>query len=391
MIQKIGLLILAAILPAILLLPAGTIHAQDSIQARTTAPLNMRSGPGQGYDVIAQLTPDTGLILEARSADGGWVIGHTISGLLRGWVASDFLTVPDGFSLSALPASDEIIAPPDTPDPLNRPVAYEAVDLNNGIDLMRARAASIDLTAYPILPETFGQAAIIYQRGLALGRDPRVVAKVGDCNTAGWVFLYPFGEGQYDLGDYAQLQGVIDQFGESFTHQAYAAHNGLNAGAVLDPTWAAPGVCEPGETPLACEYRTYDPAVAIIMFGTNDMVSLTADQFDYYLRRVIHETMDAGIIPVISTFPRHLSFPDRSILFNQIVVRIALDYDLPLINLWLALEPLPGHGIAPDGFHLDGPLTRAGDMSLPNLETGYPLRNLLTLQTLDRLWRTVMQ
>ena len=387
MVRTITLLILAITL---LVIPSPS-RAQDSTQANTTAPLNMRAGPGQTYAVLAQLAPNTGLILEARSSDSGWVIGHTISGLSRGWVSSGFLTYTPDFSLQTLPVSQEILTLPETPDPLDRPVAYEAVDLNNGLDFMLARAAEIDLTAYPILPETLGRAAIIYQRGQTLGRDPRVVAKVGDCNTAGWVFLYPFGEGQYDLGDYADLQGVIDHFAELFTHRAYAAHNGLNAGAVLDPVWSTPGICEADETPLACEYRTYDPAVAVIMFGTNDMVSLTADQFDYDLRRVVHETMDAGIIPIMSTFPRHLSFPDRSIQFNQIVVRIALDYDLPLINLWLALEPLPSHGIAPDGFHLDGPLTRAGDMSLPNLETGYPLRNLLTLQTLDRIWREVMQ
>ncbi len=256
---------------------------------------------------------------------------------------------------------------------------------------MRARAALIDLAAYPIIPASTGQAEAVFQQGQRQGRARYVVAKVGDCNSIEWFFLHPFGLNEYDLGEYAELQGVVDYFAESFAYRTYAAHNGLNASAVLDPTWADPSVCLPGETPLACEYRLHNPAVAIIMFGTNDMLVLTAVQFDHALRRVVATTMQAGVVPVLSTFPRHLSFPDRSILFNQIVVRVALDYNIPLVNLWLALEPLPAHGIAEDGFHLSGPLTRAGDLSEPNLQTGYPVRNLVTLQALDVIWRTVIQ
>ena len=183
---------------------------------------------------------------------------------------------------------------------------------------------------------------------------------------------------------------MIDHFGASFNVLTRAAHNGMNAAAVLDPLWANPGACEPGESPLACEYRLRNPAFAIIMFGTNDLVALDHEQFDRGLRSVVVETMHAGIVPILSTFPRHLSLPERSILYNQIVVRVALDYNLPLINLWRALEPLPSHGIAEDGFHLSGPLTSAGDFATPeNLKTGFPLRNLLTLQALDAVWRGV--
>jgi hypothetical protein len=128
------------------------------------------------------------------------------------------------------------------------------------------------------------------------------------------------------------------------------------------------------------------------MFGTNDMLVLTPEQFDHNLRRIVYETIRVGVIPILSTFPRHLSFPERSTLFNQIVIRVALDFNVPVINLWLALESTPSHGIDGDGFHLNGPITRAGDFtSDANLETGFPLRNLVTLQTLDVIWRAAMQ
>ena len=258
-------------------------------------------------------------------------------------------------------------------------------------DAVAARAQEIDLSAYPIVPQPTARTYAIFQRGQALGRAPDVLSKVGDCNSVAWIFLYPFGEDQYDLGDYAELQETVDFFRASFAQRSHAANNGLNVYAVLDPLWADAQACEAGETPLACEYRLRNPALAVIMFGTNDMLVLTPQQFDEGLRRVVRQTAEAGVIPVLSTFPRNLAHPERSVLFNQIVVRVALDEDVPLINLWLALEPLPSHGVEEDGYHLNGPLTRAGDFrSAENLRTGHPLRNLVTLQTLDVLRREVL-
>jgi hypothetical protein len=274
--------------------------------------------------------------------------------------------------------------------PVGNEPAPSAANLSSDDTLVRARATSIDLSAYPIVPTSTGRARDIFRQGQAQGRDASVVSKVGDCNSAEWLFLYPFGLNQYNLGEYTYLQGVVDRFSDSFAYQTFAAYNGMHVAAVLDPVWASPSVCQQSESPLLCEFRVHNPSVALIMFGTNDMLVLTPLQFDQSLRRVVDETIQAGVIPILSTFPRHLAFPDRSVLFNQIVVRVALDFDIPLVNLWLALEPLPAHGIADDGFHLDGPLTRAADLSLPNLRTGYPMRNLVTLQVLDVVWREAM-
>ncbi|GIV81414.1 MAG: hypothetical protein KatS3mg051_0768 [Anaerolineae bacterium] len=91
------------------------------------------------------------------------------------------------------------------------------------------------------------------------------------------------------------------------------------------------------------------------MFGTSDLLVMTPGEFDHYMREIVDRTIEAGVIPILSTFPGNMGFWDRTILYNQIVVRIALDYDIPLINLWLALESLPNHGLEPDGFHLGEP------------------------------------
>lgn len=356
--------------------------AQDSADAWTTVGLNVRRGPDVGYAAIALLPPQTGLRLEARSADAAWLLGSTLDRRVRGWMAGAHLAFSGSLALDSLPVSGEVLPSPTFGAP-HSPRDRAA--------LIRARAADIDLDAVPIVPAATERARAIFAQGQAQGRDPAVVSKIGDCNSAAWQFLHPFGEGHYTLGDYADLQGVIDQFGGSFTLRSLATENGLNARAVLDPQWANPAYCQPGESPLACEYRVHNPSLAVIMFGTNDMLVLTPEQFDTALRRVVAETMRAGIVPLLSTFPPHASSPETSVLFNQIVVRVAWDYNIPVMNLWLALKPLANHGIGADGFHLYGPITSAGDLTLPNLESGYPLRNLVTLQALDAVWRGVQE
>lgn len=351
--------------------PTRGVFAQAELTARTQARVNLRPAPSTEVPALTQLLPGGRLILEARSIDSAWVLAHTPEYYWRGWVSADALTYDDGVVVDALPISDErliaeVVAGSDAEQPT---YVYE----------------SLDVMDYPIIPQDMGRAATIYQAGLAQGRDPRMLSKVGDCNTAGWVFLHPFGEGRYDLGTNTGLADVIAYYADAFDLRTYAAHNGLNVGAVLDPTWAEPAVCQPGESPLACEYRLHNPSVAVIMFGTNDLLVLNALQFDYFLRRVVAATIDAGIVPLMSTFPEYVAYPDRTWTFNQIVLQVAHDYDVPVMNLWRALEDLPSDGIAADGFHLNGPLTGAGDLTLPNLETGFPVRNLVTLQALDVL------
>ncbi|MBN1681044.1 MAG: hypothetical protein JW966_12215 [Anaerolineae bacterium] len=352
-----------------------TVSAQADPDAwiASTQNVNLRTAPAPDAEIITSLAPGTGLLLEARSADSAWLLVQSVKGVDRGWIMRDLLRFRAGLSVADLPVSDMVI------------------DLDAERARLEERAAAVDLAAYPVIPGDMGQARAVFVQGQALGRDSAVVSKVGDCNSSEWRFLHPFGEAQYDLAEHADLQRIVDRFGVSLGYRTYAAHNGLNAMAVLDSLWASPSACRRDETPLACEYRVHNPAVAMIMFGTNDLIVLDAWQFDHYLRRVIDATLEAGVIPVLSTFPRHLAFPDRSILFNQIVVLVAQDYDIPLINLWLALEPLPNHGIAPDGFHLSSSQTSAGDMSGDNLLSGYPMRNYVTLRALDVVWRQAMQ
>jgi hypothetical protein len=271
-------------------------------------------------------------------------------------------------------------APTATPDAIADPVLGD-------VDLQAVH--EIDLTTLPLIPEISAYARTLYQAGLARGNDPHTFIKVGDCMTHNPYFLIPIGDDNYDLGDYQGLQAVIQNFSEgemnSFSHESQASAGGFNAASVLDSLWANPEYCEAGETPLSCEIRIMQPSIALIMFGTNDVFYLDEAQFDFFYRSIVVAAIRQDILPVLSTFPQRPEFPEKSVLYNQIVAQIAQDYDVPLINLWLALDPLPNNGIDPDDTtHMSTPADGAACYFIgPNLEAGFTMRNLLTLQALD--------
>ncbi len=283
-------------------------------------------------------------------------------------------------------------------------------DAPRGIDLTPptlgdfdpADVADIDIMDYPILPELTAHARAIYAAGVARGNNPHVFSKVGDCMTAAPEFLTTC-DATGDLGEYEDLQAVIEHFAaaparggaegwelDAFATVSLASAGGFNTTSALDPLWADPEWCDADENSLACEYRLSQPAFAIIMFGTNDVQALQAEYFDYYLRMVVLETIEADVVPVLNTFPGRPEFPEKSALFNQIIIKVATDYDLPLVNLWRALQDLPDGGVdGEETIHLTAPndLELVCDFTEATLETGYTLRNLVTLQALDVLWR----
>ncbi|MBN2303799.1 MAG: hypothetical protein JXQ72_04950 [Anaerolineae bacterium] len=363
-----------------------------SVRASTVYQLNVRSGPATTHDALGQAAAGTVFVLEGRNAAATWVLGRAETGSMRGWLAAGYLSFLSGAG-SDLPISTEIVnaaaPPPEGPTGLSNEDLPTAGDVTIGA-FDPASVAGIDLLAYPIVGRATSAAHTIYQRGRALGNDPHYVTKVGDCFSDHEYFLNPFGWNTYSLGEYTSLQGVIDHFHDSLSANSLAASVGFLAGAVMDDLWRDPILCEEGESPLLCEYRLNKPVAAIIMFGTQDLLLMTPAQFNSYLREVVRQTSSAGVIPILSTFPGNLGKWDQTILYNQIVVRIALDFNVPLINLWRALEDLPNHGLGEDGNHLSFPLTLPGDLSYPNLESGYVMRNLVTLQTLDAIWRSVI-
>jgi hypothetical protein len=262
-----------------------------------------------------------------------------------------------------------------------------------------ASVEEIRVEDLPIVPDITDHARQIYAAGQAEGRAEAVFTKVGDCMTASKYFFTAFATAEgFDLGEYDDLTSIIETFQaipvleeyNSFSNPSQAMASGFNTASVLDPIWANPEFCGAEESPLTCEYRLSNASFSIIMFGTNDVFFLDAATFDYYLRTIILQTITSNIVPIMSTIPTRPEFPEQTYLYNQIIIKIAQDYDLPIVNLWAAIQDLPNEGVDPiEPIHLSIPEdANTGDF-VNNLEYGYTVRNLLMLQTLETLWQGV--
>lgn len=234
----------------------------------------------------------------------------------------------------------------------------------------------------PVLPTVSARARAIYQLGLTLGNNPRAFSKIGDCNSVAPYFLAPFDSSDYGLGStYAYLQTTIDNFGGSFSRDGAAAQIGLNVDSLVDPTWADPRLCLSGETPLACEVRIQKPSIAFISLGTNGSWQ-SNDHYETGMRHIINYLIGRGVLPILSTKIDNLEGGDR---FNQIVMRLAGEYNVPLWDFASAGRALPGNGLA-DTYH---PSWGRPFFDHTPLLAGWQVRNLTALQSLDIVWQGV--
>ncbi|NWF65479.1 MAG: SGNH/GDSL hydrolase family protein [Chloroflexi bacterium] len=241
----------------------------------------------------------------------------------------------------------------------------------------------------PIVPEVTDTARKIYARGQELGRDPKHFSKVGDCQTNTGFYLVDFDtKGAYSLGEYAYLQETIDYYKGSFSRTSLAMRDGYNVAAILTPLRADPKQCEKNENPIACEFRLYNPSIAIISLETN-FSGRPADDYGKYMRQIIEYAIEQGVVPILATKGDNLE-GDHSI--NAEIAEIAVEYDIPLWNLWAALQPLPNQGHSTelnDGFHLS--FSRNFFDKPKNMLSGWPWRNLTALQALDAVRRGLQE
>jgi hypothetical protein len=238
----------------------------------------------------------------------------------------------------------------------------------------------------PIVPEISARAREIYRRGVELGRDPQAFSKVGDCGSTPAWFLGDFDRGPefYQLGEYTGLEPVIAIFQGSYGRTSLAAKAGFSASSLLTPLWANKDQCVANEVPLECEYRVHNPGFALITLGTNDVWH--AKSFVPKMRKIIEFSIDNGILPILATKADNLE-KDGSL--NAAIAQLAFEYDVPLWNYWLAVQPLPNGGLQEDGAHITWGANRFDD---PNtLKKGWTVRNLTALQVLDAVWRGVTE
>lgn len=255
--------------------------------------------------------------------------------------------------------------------------------------------------AFPLLPPSAPRTSVlsgvtpelraVYLKGLALGNDPHSFSKIGDCETYNSLFLQPISNGNYSLGSYTYLGDVIPYFGGSYSHVGQAAINGLQLESILDPFWSDKNACTTDQSPLACEYHNHKPVIALVMVRTGNYGNGPDSYFDKNLRKLVQESLDDGVIPVLSTLAYQGGPHPNPEELNATIRQVSIDLHVPLWDFWATTETLPNRGVD-DTFHLTEPPN--DNMALyfvpPNLDYGMTRRNLEALQVLHELLNQVI-
>lgn len=236
--------------------------------------------------------------------------------------------------------------------------------------------------SWPVVPSVSQTARELYQRGQAAGNNEHAFSKTGDGEISAAWFLTAFdlGPQNYDLGPHQDLLPVIEHFAGSFERIGVAAKRGFNTDRILNPSSNLAAPCESGESPLTCELRLHRPSFAILSLGTNQVWE--PDEFEAGMREMLDILLAQNVVPILSTKGDNLEGDHR---INRIIACLAVEYDLPLWNFWVAIQPLPNHGLQRDLEHLTYGVPDFSDSKA--MQTAWTIRNLTALQVLNAVWR----
>ncbi|MSP73215.1 MAG: SGNH/GDSL hydrolase family protein, partial [Myxococcales bacterium] len=229
-------------------------------------------------------------------------------------------------------------------------------------------------------------------RALA-GRRTDVFAKVGDSITVSSSSLHCFASDRVDLADHEALSETLDLFrggaaGETtpFDRSSLSATSGWSVGRAVEG--------EP--SPVEAEVAAIDPRFAVIMFGTNDIQNRSFDTYATGMRTLVDGLLAEGVIPLLSTVPARRDNADADAevaAYNAAVRGLAQSRLVPFMDYHLMLRDVPNGGLGGDGIHPNSYATPAGVrpcvFTEAGLQFGYNVRNLLTLESLDRVRRAL--
>ncbi|MEZ4406051.1 MAG: SGNH/GDSL hydrolase family protein [Polyangiales bacterium] len=155
--------------------------------------------------------------------------------------------------------------------------------------------------------------------------------------------------------------------------------------------WSAWAALSGTPPPLDRELDAARPTHATVMFGTNDIQSRNLDRYGDNLLTIVDRLLARGVIPHLTAVPPRDDDPaadawvDR---YNAVSRAVAQSRGVPFIDLHRELVGLPSHGVGADGIHLNvytaGGAARGCVFSAAGLRYGHNVRNLLTIQSLDR-------
>ena len=357
--------------PVIEPLPEQTLQPGQTVQLAVNAsdpdgdPLSLMATSADETIVAAAVIPPNVVELSARGPGSTAVTVSVDDG--RGGVAS--LNVP------------VTVQPPAEP-PTQPPSTGEQVDLTR-----------LPVVA-PVDDDVRDEVRDINREGRRMEPpvNPRVFSVVG--STPPNAFLGDLADAQanlQELPDADELGELIQFVSETplpIGGNAFQSGGALASGAdwraadLLDPARANPGVCQPGETPLACELRVNRPATVFVDVGRVDLLTGTpVDQFAAQLEQIVNTVIDGGAVPVLMTLPGDPNAIPNLAAYNSVIAERADDQDLPLLNVWRGvMERVPG-AVNPD---LTLSSSGVGDQfTNAELSTyGVPVRNLAALRQL---------
>lgn len=217
-----------------------------------------------------------------------------------------------------------------------------------------------------------------------------VFLKAGASSTVSGNTLYCFAsEDSTDLRAHASLAGALAYFrggdaagSDPFGRDTLAAESGRSA------AWVVGG----SPSPLDQEWDAINPRWALVHYGTNDM-NLGATHgsamvsFHEAMMTLVDDMLGRGTVPVLFGITRRGDSATANLWvesYNAVIRGMAQSRQVPFIDLYEAIDPLPEHGLSSDGIHLRAFGDGACRLTEEGLQWGYNMRNLVALESLDR-------
>jgi hypothetical protein len=294
-------------------------------------------------------------------------------------------SVPVHREASATESVAPSVSPSRTPAPVVRqesatlsietPIRLPTLPSTTPSSLVRESATeSVDWKNLPIIPIADPSIRAIYEYGISRGNNPSAFSIFGDCQARPEEFFGVFETDEDVVEDLSpELHEVVANFDGSFNRESPTAQDGTTPGSLLWIQWHRGEYgCTFSETPVECELRINNPSFVIIQIGTH-FESRNTD----YLRRVITQLIDAGVVPILATKADNRELDER---INRDMVMLASEYDLPLWNFWAAVSDLPNRGLyTRDDRPLQGDIYLTDEAAERHRMTG--------LEALNAVWR----
>ena len=384
---------------------AGTNAAQSATQPATTVAQikTTKAAPSTGMTILHTVQQEENLYRIARK------YGTSVQAIQQANGIADptLITVGQKLIIPNLQATTEpeptatpTITPtpiPATPTVAGTPIVYTAtpreptatIDPNatpSPTPLPPDNVNGIPLDQIAVMPPAVQEnVKQIFAKGQALGNSAQRFSKVGDSIIEHPHYMVKFDTPDYNLGQYAYLQDVLDYYRGSYGRDSLSVRRGLHSWSWNNPTWADKDQCLPDEGPIACEYRLFKPSVSFIVLGSNDVG--VPEYFRTSMEDLVQFTIDQGVIPIIVTkADRH---EGDSNINNIIMKETAAKFNVPMLDFDAIAGTMPNRGIDPaDGTHLM--FYYAHDYSVPVAFTkGHGVHDLTSVITLDKLWRVL--